>query len=202
MEKKNDYFYKIALFQYEFEQIHQLNYQTFSEEIPQHNKNEQKTLVDPYHHENTYIICLNHHEVVGMIAVRDNRPFSLDWKIGEVEAHLPIRSTKLCEIRLLAVKKDFRNGRVFLGLTNFLANYCLKKGYDAAVISGTVRQLKLYKQMGFEPFAELTGTEEALYQPMYLTKQTFEISLAGRILQKPVSFLQGPISITDKLDKH
>jgi aspartate aminotransferase-like enzyme len=199
LSEKNEYIYKIANHQHEFEMIHQLNYQTFSEEIPQHHKNEHGRLIDPFHHENTYIICLKDTELVGMIAIRDKRPFSLDKKIGEVEKALPIAIKKLCEIRLLAVKKEHRSGRVFLGLAQFLSKYGLRKGYDATVISGTIRQLKLYKQMGFQPFANRTGTGEAQFQPMYLTKQTFEESLAGRILQPTIAFLPGPVRISNKV---
>jgi aspartate aminotransferase-like enzyme/predicted N-acetyltransferase YhbS len=197
--EKHDYFFKIATQEHEFEQIHQLNYQTFSMEIPQHQRNEQEKLVDPFHDQNTYIICIKENKLIGMIAVRESRPFSLDRKIGVVEESLPITAYRLCEIRLLAVKKEFRNGRVFIGLAQFLAEYCLKKGYDAAVISGTVRELKLYRQMGFQPFASLTGTDEASFQPMYLTKTTFEESLAGRILQPVLSFLPGPVPLTEKV---
>ncbi|WHY76979.1 aminotransferase class V-fold PLP-dependent enzyme [Neobacillus sp. WH10] len=197
MDNNHGYFFKIATNCNEFERIHQLNYQTFSEEIPQHEKNEQKKLVDSFHHENTYIICIKDDELIGMVAVRDNRPFSLDRKIGAIEDSLPISINRPCEVRLLAVKKEFRNGRVFVGLAQFLAQYCLEKGYDVAVISGTVRQLKLYNQMGFQPFAKMTGTEEALFQPMYLTKETFEASLAGRILHPAIPFLPGPVQISD-----
>nr|WP_263324769.1 aminotransferase class V-fold PLP-dependent enzyme [Neobacillus sp. Marseille-Q6967] len=196
---KHEYFFKIASSDEEIEQILRLNYQTFSEEIPQHEKNEQGILVDQFHNENTYIICLKDYEVVGMIAIRDNRPFSLDRKIGSVEGSLDFEVKQPCEVRLLAVKKEYRNGRVFLGLVQFLIKYCLKKGYDIAFISGTTRQLKLYGQMGFQPFAQLTGTGEALFQPMYLTKDTFDKSVAGRLLPLEISFLPGPVQVSKKV---
>lgn len=199
MHDKHDYFFKIATSPDEFEQIHRLNYQTFSEEIPQHQNNEHGILIDQFHAENTYIICIKDNEVVGMITIRDHRPFSLDRKIGPVEQSLPFAVTRPCEVRLLAVKKEFRNGRVFLGLVQFLIKYCLKKGYDIAFISGTTRQLKLYCQMGFQPFAQLTGTGDALFQPMYLTKKTFDESVAGRILPPTIPFLPGPVQISEKV---
>ncbi|WHY00026.1 aminotransferase class V-fold PLP-dependent enzyme [Neobacillus sp. DY30] len=196
---KHEFFFKIATTADEFEQIHRLNYQTFSEEIPQHAKNEEQKLVDPFHAENTYIICVKENEVIGMTAIRDKRPFSLDRKIGPVEQSLSFPVFFPCEVRLLSVKKEYRNGRVFLGLAQFLIKYCLKKGYDIAFISGTVRQLKLYGQLGFQPFAQLTGTDEALFQPMYLTKKTFDESIAGRILPPTIPFLPGPVQITKKV---
>ena len=50
--------FKIATEEWEFEQIHELNYRTFVEEIPQHQPAEQPRLVDKFHEENTYLICL------------------------------------------------------------------------------------------------------------------------------------------------
>ena len=48
--------YKIANTAEEYEQIFKLNYETFVEEIPQHEKNETKKLKDMFHDENIYII--------------------------------------------------------------------------------------------------------------------------------------------------
>ncbi|WP_203248384.1 aminotransferase class V-fold PLP-dependent enzyme [Sporosarcina beigongshangi] len=193
--------YKIAETSSEFEQIHALNYRTFTEEIPQHEPNESHKLVDKFHDENTYIIAVKDGRVIGMIAVRSKRPFSLDGKIGPVEQQLPFQAENLVEIRLLAIERVYRNGRAFLGLAQALVRYCLKAGYDAALISGTVREQKLYGQLGFLPFAQLTGTEEAAFQPMYLTKETFEAGVAGRISKPSVNFLPGPATISEEVKK-
>ena len=189
--------FKIAREQFEFDQLHELNYQTFVEEIPQHEENEERRLTDKFHEENTYVICLKKEEVVGMICVRSKRPFSLDGKIGRVEDHLPVYVQNPCEIRLLAVRQEYRNGRAFLGLVQALIRYCLKRGYDAALISGTTRELKLYGQLGFQPFAYLTGSGDAAFQPMYLTKETFDAGIAGRILREQVYYLPGPANISE-----
>jgi hypothetical protein len=45
--------YKIATDRREFELIHQLNYHTFVEEIPQHASNPEGRLTDRFHDENT-----------------------------------------------------------------------------------------------------------------------------------------------------
>lgn len=199
MTEINEYLFKIATHPEEFEQIHKLNYQTFAEEIPQHEQNPEGVMVDKFHAENTYIICLKNNVLVGMLCVRGNRPFSLDGKIGPVEELLPIKAERVCEIRLLAVKKDYRNGRVFLKLAQFMASYCLAAGYDAAVISGTTRELKLYSQMGFLPFAHLTGTPEAAFRPLYLTESSFKKSLAARLMNEPAAFLPGPVNVSEKV---
>ena len=169
MEKGRQFVFRIADSQSEFEQIHQLNYQTFVEEIPQHSENPDRMLVDRFHDKNIYFICLNpEKEVVGMVCIREDRPFSLDQKISNLDALLP-RSGEICEIRLLSVKKGYRNSKVFYGLIKILSEYCLEKGFDLVIISGTDRQQKLYSHLGFKVFADPIGKPEALYYPMYLT---------------------------------
>ncbi len=168
-----NYVFRIASEPWEFEQIHRLNYRTFVEEIPQHAPNADGSLVDKFHAENTYMICLHGDELVGMIAVRGRRPFSLDQKLPNLDELLP-PATRICEYRLLSVAPGHRKGRVFVGLLAEVARYCLEKGYDLALISGTTRQAKLYRHIGFEPFGPLVGTGDAVFQPMYLTLATAE----------------------------
>src|ERR1035441_2088492 len=146
--------FKVANEDYEVEQIHRLNYRTFVEEIPQHGPSPTERLVDKFHAENTYLICLAGRTLAGMLAVRGKRPFSLDQKLKDLDSYLPAgRST--CEIRLLAVEKQFRGARVLQGILALLWQHGLKQGYDLAIISGTTRQFKLYRHLGFAPFGPL-----------------------------------------------
>ncbi|WP_243840714.1 GNAT family N-acetyltransferase [Paenisporosarcina antarctica] len=199
----NMYWCKIARSEREYADIAKLNYETFVEEIPQHEKDETGRRTDAFHQENTYLIVLKEHQLVGMIALRDTRPFSLDRKIGPVEKVLPIEALtgKLCEIRLLSVRKEHRNGRVFFMLARALADYAYEKGYGAAVISGTVRELKLYSQLGFQAFAEPVGSEEAAFIPMFLTKERYEQSIAARFQHKRHTFYPGPNELSSELKK-
>jgi len=119
--------FKIATEDWEFEQIHRLNYKTFVEEIPQHEVNSAETLIDKFHDENTYIICLRGDLLVGMVAARGNRPFSLDQKVEALDSYLP-PAASICEIRLLAVEKGHRKGRVLKGLLTTLADHCMERG--------------------------------------------------------------------------
>lgn len=167
--------FKIASEQSEFDQIHKLNYQTFVKEIEQHEVSESEILIDKFHKENTYIVCLKASKLVGMTAVRDKRPFSLDFKLKNLDSYLPSIAS-ICEIRLLAVKKESRNGVILRGLIQCAAEYCLSKKYNYAIISGIISQQKLYSRIGFIPFGPLVGTQKALFQPMYLTVESFEKS--------------------------
>jgi len=177
--------YKIANEPDEFEQIFRLNYKTFVQEIPQHETNLEKRLVDKFHAENTYLICMDGKKLLGMLAVRDKRPFSLDSKLENLDAHLPPHKL-ICEIRLLAVEPDRRKTRVFTGLILKMANYCDDHGYDLGIMSGTTRQLKMYRHLGFTPFGPLVGREGAQYQPMYLTLDSYrKLKARARIFAQP-----------------
>ena len=168
--------FKFATEDHEFRQIHDLNYKTFVDEIPQHCQNPLGLLVDKFHDQNTYIICLRGEKLGGMVAVRDLRPFSLDEKLVDLDSYLPPNVKSVCEVRLLSIDFHFRSGQVFKGLLTALADYCIDKGYDTVIISGTIKEQKLYKRLGFVQFGPLVGKENALYQPMY----TSPVAIRGK----------------------
>jgi hypothetical protein len=55
-----------------------------------------------------------------------------------------------------------------------LAEHCLRAGYELALISGTTRQQRLYRHLGFIPFGPLVGEPGAQFQPMYLSLEAFQ----------------------------
>jgi aspartate aminotransferase-like enzyme/GNAT superfamily N-acetyltransferase len=190
--------FKVAETPEEFEQIHRLNYRAFVEEIPQHPPNPERRLVDRFHDENTYVICLSGDRVVGMVALRNRRPFSLDAKLPNLDDYLP-PGRPVGEVRLLAVEPAYRGGRVLPGLLGHAAEVALRQGYDCGVMSATTRQLKLYRHLGCEPFGPPVGTAEALYQPMLLKLETLR-ERAALLFQEtrerePISFLPGPVPV-------
>ena len=201
-----DLVFKIADEDSELEQIHELNYETFVEEIPQYNPNSEKTLVDKFHSENVYIVCLEQGELLGMLAVRDARPFSLDKKLESLDSYLP-PAKSICEIRLLSVRPERRGRRVIEGLFRMLARHCEDERYDLALISATPRQARLYKNLGFTQFGPEVGSEGALYQPMYLTPESYlEFKERSKLLtrstvetpgkKEPLNLLPGPVELS------
>jgi aspartate aminotransferase-like enzyme len=194
--------FKAATEDWEFEQIHRLNYRTFVEEIPQHQASPTQRLVDKFHSENTYLICLCGRKLAGMLAVRGQRPFSLDQKLSDLDSHLPA-GRKICEIRLLAIEKKFRGAQVLQGILALLWQHGVEQGYDLAIISGTTRQFKLYQHLGFVPFGPVVGSGEAQFQPMYVTLETFESTAREFLRASPsrafhpsaVNFLPGPVAV-------
>ena len=159
--------FKVATSKTEFEQIARLNYQTFVEEIPQHHANKEHLLVDKMHEKNFYIVGKKGARVIAMVALNQKRPFSLDQKIPDLDSYIPA-DKKLCEVRLLSISPDFRKGKILAGLLGQIGKYVLKNKIDYLLISGTTRELKMYRAFGFQPFYRLVGKEGAWYQPMML----------------------------------
>ncbi|MDR1789482.1 MAG: aminotransferase class V-fold PLP-dependent enzyme, partial [Opitutaceae bacterium] len=202
---------RLATQEWEFEQIHRLNYRTFVEEIPQHARNPEGRLVDRFHAENTYIVALQGPRLVGMMALRAKRPFSIDSKLPDLDQYLP-KGRVAVEVRLLAVEADARKTTLFPALFDYAVKHCLAEGYDIAVISGTTRQLKLYRHLGFVPFGPLVGTAEASYQPMYLTLESYGKTLQRSAVMRDtfhdmprehheLNFLPGPVTIAPEVRK-
>jgi aspartate aminotransferase-like enzyme len=196
--------FKQATEDWELGLIRRLNYRTFVEEIPQHGPDPGRTLVDRFDGQNVYFVCLRGRRLLGMVAVRGERPFSLDQKLGDLDAHLPA-GRSICEIRLLAVEPEHRNGVVLLGLMRLVAGHCLGRGHDLAIISGAVGRRRLYERLGFVPFGPLVGSPGPLFQPMYLTREAFD-ERAGRLRLVPpgaapgraaLSLLPGPVAVVE-----
>lgn len=193
--------FKIATEDWEFEAIHALNYQTFVVEIPQHAPNDGQRLVDRFHAENTYIIALDGRRLVGMVCFRAQRPFSLDFKLPDLNAYLPGECSP-CEIRLLAIVPEWRSTSVCRRLLAKLAEWSSERGHDLGLISGTTRQVKLYEHLGFEPFGPLVGSKDAPYQPMQLRLETF-LQRTTRVLDavRPgaINLLPGPVAVSERV---
>jgi aspartate aminotransferase-like enzyme/GNAT superfamily N-acetyltransferase len=194
---------KLAETAAEREQVHRLNYETFVEEIPQHAPNAERRLVDRFDAENEYAIALTgESEVIGMLALRAQRPFSLDQKLERLDDYLPPHRS-LCELRLLAVRREHRHRVLMRDLVAFIAWRCIQAGHDLAVISGTTRQLALYRHLGFEPFGPLVGSAGAQYQPMVLSLEGLKASAGGVLgvagnapaAQSAARFTPGPVGL-------
>ncbi len=182
------------------EAIHALNYRTFVEEIPQHAPNASRRHVDRFHDENVYAVYVTNGRIVGMVSGRTQRPFSLDQKLGSIDDYLPAGRTPV-EIRLLAVEPEFRATRVFAQLVGFMTRHFMAQGFDLGIMSGTTRQLRLYRHLGFTAFGPLIGTEQALYQPMYITAEEVlawpdAMNDGADARRVGANFLPGPVNVS------
>lgn len=191
--------YKIANTEEEYSQIFKLNYATFVDEIPQHEKNDKKELVDKFHNKNLYIIAKKESEVVAMISLCDQRPFSLDEKLGSIENYYREKINNPVEIRLLSVKESYRKSKVFMELIKRAFNYIVQNSYDIIFISGTTRQEKLYNNLGFKRFHDNVGTKDAEYIPMYLTLDENAEIVKKLTPQKVINYLPGPVDLSKEV---
>ena len=199
---------KVASEPWEFDQIHRLNYRTFVEELPQHPENAAGVLVDRFDRENTYVIAVDGRQVLGMIAVRGRRPFSLDGKLSDLDAYLP-PGRRICEFRLLAVERPNRAGRLLQQLIAGVWRHCERCGYDLAIMSGTTRQLRLYRHLGFVPFGPLVGDTGAQFQPMMLTlgaaqqilRKLFPTRAVPAARGRTLNLLPGPVAVRPEVQQ-
>jgi aspartate aminotransferase-like enzyme len=131
--------------------------------------------------------------------------------VAELDRHLP-PGRRPIEVRLLAVESAYRKTSVFVSLFEFTTRKCLADGYDLAVISGTTRELKLYRHLGFAPFGPLVGTAGAQYQPMFLTLDALNRTTdKSRVLREAfkeirstpngINLLPGPVLTTPEVDR-
>ena len=190
---------KIAQSTEEFEQIHNLNYETFVNEISQHSSNKSKRLIDQFDSENIYYIAKVNDEIVGMIALRDKRPFSLDKKIENLDDLLPEHKSPV-EVRLLSVKKEYRNSKVLLLLLQSIIANNLENTYDLAVISGILSQQRLYRHIGFQKMGSLVGNNPQ-FQPMFLTRERYLRFTRNLFKSKPevLNLSPGPVQLADNV---
>jgi hypothetical protein len=108
-----------------------------------------------------------------MVCYNPVRPFSLDKKLSDLDAYLPPH-TRLVEIRLFAVKKNKRKQGIALSMLKALIPSLIGQGYDLGVISGSVNELELYRNIGSVPFGPLVGKEGAFFQPLYFHIQNLK----------------------------
>ncbi|MBI1839405.1 MAG: GNAT family N-acetyltransferase [Verrucomicrobia bacterium] len=139
--------------------------------------------MDRFHEENQYFGCLRDGLLLGSIAYRDRRPFSLDQKLPDLDAMIP-QGRRWCEVRLLAVAPDARHTHVSALLLSCLVHHALAHGRDAGLLSGTTLQLPFYRHLGCQPFGPLVGREGALFQPMWILLETF-MKRVGKVLKIP-----------------
>ncbi|MEQ8908664.1 MAG: GNAT family N-acetyltransferase [Vicingaceae bacterium] len=167
---------KIAETSREYEQIHDLNYQTFVEEIKQHEPREDKRLEDQFHDLNNYVIACFDNQLIGMVCYKTKRPFSLDKKGVSIDAYITAEE-KIAEVRLLTILPKWRKGKVTFRLLKFLISEMLSEEIELAFVSAKQSELSFYHKLGFVSFGDIVGKEGAWYQPMFVKLETLNPKL-------------------------
>ena len=175
------YVFKRAETADELDQVHALNYRTFVGEIAQHPDSGDGRLIDKFHHKNVYFIAVHEGQVVGMVSLHGEPPFSIASRLAD-PAILERPGTRPLEVRLLAVEHDKRNSIVFTGLVWVLYLYAQETGATHLFISGVKERLSLYQQIGFEQIGAPIVCGRATFVPM-VAPITNVIGKKQRLLQ-------------------
>jgi aspartate aminotransferase-like enzyme len=159
------YVFKRAETPQEMEQVHALNYRTFVGEIAQYPDSGDGRLIDKFHHKNVYFIAVHEGQVVGMVSLHGEPPFSIASRLPD-PGILERPGTRPLEVRLLAVEHDKRNSIVFTGLVWVLYLYAQEIGATHLFISGVQERISLYQQIGFEQIGPAIVSGRATFVPM------------------------------------
>ena len=151
----------------EFDQIHLLNHETFVEEVGQYEDDGNGYRVDKFDHKNVYLVCKLNGDTVGMLAVHDQPPFSVASRLESPEV-LKRLCRRPLEVRLAAVKPDYRNSVAFTGLIYIVYRVGRSNGYTHLIISGITHEVALYEKMGFRAIGPLRVSGRAAFIPMAL----------------------------------
>ncbi len=155
------------------EQIHRLNHDVFAVEIRQHAVRADRRLIDKFHDKNSYFVALDNGDVVGLVSTHWTRPFSIEERCPGFGEKIPL-DARVAEIRLLAVRRDYRRSGVFWGLVATVAEFLLKAGFEVAVISALSERQSMYERLGFEALGDATSSGEASFVPMFIARECFQ----------------------------
>jgi len=149
----------------ELEQLHRLNYQTFVDELPQHAETGNGQLVDKFHDKNIYFVALSDGRAVGMLAVHDRPPFSIEDKMSDPESLLTLGARPL-EVRLMAIDPEHRATKLFAALGYAVFQYARRNHYSHMLISGFVDRLRMYQRLGFRELGPPVRSGGVVFVPM------------------------------------
>jgi hypothetical protein len=161
------YRFKQAESDAEFQQVHRLNHAVFADEVAQHPRTPTGALIDKFHHKNVYFIALEKEELVGLVAVHSQPPFSIAERLADATL-LDRLGGPLLEVRLLAVTSRARYGTVAAGLIGMVHAHAERHGCDHVLISGIRERVATYTRYGFRPLGPEVASGRAWYTPMAL----------------------------------
>ena len=150
----------------EFEGVWQLNYEVFASELKMRPENEDKKLVDKFHHKNIYRAAqLPDGTFAGMIAAHWQAPYSAADHFGDAIAAPPAEG-KLAEIRLFALKPEHRSTTLAAQLAVPLLLELKANGVSEVIISGISTRKRFYEHLGFAVAGEGVDAGETILYPM------------------------------------
>jgi predicted N-acetyltransferase YhbS len=161
------YQFKFAASDAEFEGVRRLNHEVFAAEVGQHETQPNGLLVDRFESKSLYIVAIHEERVVGMVALHDQPPYSIEKRLSSA-ALLDELAGPLLEVRLLAIEPQHRRGMVIAGLMGRVILHALEAGYPTLLISGISERVELYRRLGFRALGPAVPDGKASFVPMAL----------------------------------
>lgn len=159
------YVFKFAESQEEFVGVQRLNHQAFADELGQHEATGSGLLRDRFEAKSRYVIALRDKDVVGMLAIHDKAPYSIEQRLTDPSILDAIPGRKQ-EVRLLAIDPRHRHGMVLSGLLGTMIENAFREGYDVLLISGVVERIAMYHRLGFRELGPPVKSGRARFVPM------------------------------------
>ena len=161
------YVFKLAENPEEYDGLRRLNHRVFAEEVGQHTADPSGLLVDRFESKSEYWIALHAGAVVGMLAVHDQPPYSVEKRLPTPDV-LKSWPSPILEVRLLAVDPDHRNRMVMAGLLGNMVVQAMDRGYATMLASGITGRLEMYRRFGFEELGPPVEDGRAAFVPLAL----------------------------------
>ncbi len=157
--------------------IARLNHDIYCAELGQHRTNPERVKVDRLHGSNVYFVAYDRDRLIGMVSI--TRPGAATISTLQrlpPDHELRDRTGDAAEVRLLAVRPEYRGRGVYDRIVLALMRYCNQEGIHRILISAIRNNVRLYAAMGFRTVGEPVQEGAAVYQPMQLTRADFEES--------------------------
>lgn len=180
--------YRRAESEEDYEKLRRLNHAAFAEELGQHERREDGRLEDRLESKSRYLLALDGERLTAMVCWSMERPFSVETRLAHARV-LEGWPRPLCEVRLLAVEKSYRNTAVFAGLLASLLEEVRAAGAATLLISGVEQRVEMYKRLGFRALGPAVPQGAARFVPMALRLEELpeRIEREARKVQRRIS---------------
>lgn len=194
----------------ELDRLQHLNHAIFAKELRQHEARPEGFLLDRFHAHNRYFIALNHSDVVGMICINSQPPFSVEKRLPPNVSISEIAPAP-CEVRLLAVAAVTRGTLILAGLLWQVFAEAKRRGRSHILISGATARVRMYQELGFRSLGPPITDGDASFVPMVLDLQNPTLVKKAEHFErwwqrrgkpaKMLSLLPGPVQISKQVQQ-
>lgn len=157
--------------QSDYEALRRLNHEVFASELGQHAETAEGVLVDRFEKKSRFLLAWRGDEVVGMVALNDQPPFSVEQKLREPDVLGQYEGRKL-EVRLLAIRPHERSRMALAGLLGRVFEIATEEGYRWLLISGLKERIGFYERLGFVAIGPGVESGKVMYVPMVMDVRT------------------------------